>query len=134
MNYSKTMLMFMALAIILSGSQLMAAEKAMVDNMSYEDYLIKSLEDENIGHRESAARLLGDQNSPAAIAPLVKMLKSEKDYRVRIVAAVSINKLADGSLVPELKQIWKNERNKTVKQVLGGVILELQTESLTSSN
>jgi HEAT repeat protein len=126
--------MLFAFSVIVCGSNLVAAEKAMVENMSYEEYLIKSLEDENIGHRESAARLLGEQNSLAAVQSLVKMLKSEKDFRVRIVAAVSINNLGDSTVVSELQQIWKNERNKTAKQVLAGVIANLKTQTLTSSN
>lgn len=134
MNFYKNILMLFAFSVIVCGSNLVAAEKAMVENMSYEEYLIKSLEDENIGHRESAARLLGEQNSLAAVQSLVKMLKSEKDFRVRIVAAVSINNLGDSTVVSELQQIWKNERNKTAKQVLAGVIANLKTQTLTSSN
>ena len=136
MRYSRNiMITVLAIMVIVSsGTMLFAAEKASVENLSYEEYLIKSLQDENIGRRASAARILGEQNNQVAVRPLMDMLKSEKDFRVRIVAAVSINNLGDPSVVPALKKIWKNERNKTAKQVLGGVITNLKSNFLTSSN
>lgn len=134
-RFSNTTITLMAVLIIASGStMLIAAEKPTVENLSYEQYLIKSLEDENIGRRASAAQILGEQKTQVAVQPLVNMLKSEKDFRVRIIAAASLHKLGDPTVVPTLKQVWKKERNKTVKQVLAGVITNLKAKTLTSSN
>lgn len=96
------------------------------DNISYEQYLIRSLNDENIGRRASAAQLLGDQKMVKAIEPLIEMLKTEVDFRVRIVAAVSLSKVTDSTVVPKLKSLHNTEKNRTVKHVLAGVITELQ--------
>ena len=98
------------------------------DNISYDTYLINSLNDDNVGRRASAAKLLGERNVNSAVQPLMKMLKSDKDFRVRIVAAVSLYKLCDTSVIRSLKAIRKKEKNKTVQHVLNGIILELQNQ------
>ena len=97
---------------------------------AYNQYLMKSLDDENIGRRASAAMLLGDNIVYEAVVPLMKMLKTEKDFRVRIVAAVSLFKVGNPSIVPQLKEVYKKEKNKTVKHVLGGIIIELQSQEI----
>lgn len=100
------------------------------EKYAYHQYLLKSLDDENVGRRASAAMLLGDNRVNEAIVPLMKMLKTEKDFRVRIIAAVSLFKVGDNSIVPQLKKAYKKEKNKTVKHVLGGVINELQSQEI----
>ena len=119
------MLSLLTLTIFATVNQFAAA----ADNISYEHYLIRSLNDENIGRRASAARLLGEQKTVQAIEPLLKLLKKETDFRVRIVAVVSLSKVADSTIVPNLKTIHKYEKNNTVRHVLAGVITELKNRN-----
>jgi len=92
----------------------------------YNKFLIKALKDENIGIRSSAAQLLGERKVEAAIEPLKKMLKNEKHYAVRIVAAVSLYQIGNKEVLPVLKESLKKERNKTVQHVLAGIIESLE--------
>lgn len=100
------------------------------EKYAYHQYLLNSLDDENVGRRASAAMLLGDNGVDEAIVPLMKMLKTEKDFRVRIIAAVSLYKVGDPSIVPQLKEVFKKEKNKTVKHVLNGVISDLLSQEI----
>jgi len=114
------------LMVMSLGSMLVAADK-----ITYEEYLIKSLNDEDVARRANAAQQLAQRNVTEAIQPLVQMLQNDKDFRGRIVAAVALMKLGDQSLVPTLKDAYKNETRKTVQTVLAGVIKELQKQSVT---
>jgi len=97
-----------------------------MNEKEYNKFLIKALKDENIGIRSSAAQLLGERKVEAAIEPLKKMLKNEKHYAVRIVAAVSLYQIGNKEVLPVLKESLKKERNKTVQHVLAGIIESLE--------
>lgn len=118
------------LLIVLIGLNFQNSNAA--DKVSYHQYLIQSLNDENIGRRASAAMLLGEQKTRLAVAPLLKMLQTDQDFRVRIVAAVSLYKLGDSSIVLKLKEVYQKEKNKTVKHVLTGIIHEFQIKNLAN--
>jgi len=121
---AKTCLITLMIVLAVAALNLSAAFAA--EQVSYEQYLIQSLKDENIGRRASAAMILGDQKSTEAIQPLFALLKSENDYRVRIVAAMSLYKIGDPNILPVLEGIAKKEKNKTAKQVMYGIIAELR--------
>jgi len=110
--------------------QAFTAEFKTVD--SYNRYLIKSLEDENIGIRTSAAVLLGDRKVVDAVKPLVNMLENEKDYSARIVAAISLYKIGDDSIIPILEKQIKKDKNKTVRHVLSGIVQEMKANQLAN--
>lgn len=114
----------LSIITLIGVSQIVSA----ADTITYEQYLIKSLKDDNIGRRASAAQLLGDKKVELAAKPLLKMLRTEKDFRVRIVAAVSLYRLNDTTMISDLRKINKHEKNKTVKHVLAGIIKELQDQ------
>ncbi len=114
------------LMVLSFGSMLVAADK-----ITYEEYLIKSLNDEDVARRANAAQQLAPRNVTEAIQPLVQMLQNDKDFRGRIVAAVALMKLGDQTLIPTLKDAYQNETRKTVQTVLAGVIRELQKQAVT---
>ena len=103
------------------------------DRISYDQYLIQSLKDENVGRRASAAKILGETKSIEAVKPLTTMLKNEDDYRVRIVAAMSLYHIGDVSVLPALEKIAKKEKNKTAKQVMYGILKEMKDTSFASA-
>jgi len=91
----------------------------------YNDYLIKALSDSNVGIRSSAAQLLGQRKVEEAINPLTKMLDAEKHYAVRITAALALYQIGGDDAMKALKDKVKDEKNKTVKHVLAGLIEDM---------
>lgn len=98
-----------------------------MNEQEYNKYLIKALKDENIGIRSSAAQLLGERKVQEAVKPLVNMLKTEKNYAVRIVAALALHQIGDEKLIPVFKEQYKRDRNRTVKHVLAGLVENMET-------
>ena len=115
--------MVFALTLILSGSLL--AQPA--GDKEYNQYLIKSLQDENVGIRSSAAQLLGERKVDDAVEPLVKMLKTEKNSSTRIVAAMALYQIGNEKALPALKEVASNDKNKTVRRVVAAIIQKMTT-------
>lgn len=95
------------------------------DDEDYDKYLIKCLKDDNIGVRTSAAQLLGDRKAEAAVKPLLKMLKSEKRYCARIVAALALYKIGDEKAIPALEKVACKDKCKTVRRVTTAIVQEM---------
>lgn len=91
----------------------------------YNDFLIKALSDSNVGIRSSAAQLLGERKVEEAITPLIKMLDAEKHYAIRITAALALYQIGGDDAMKALKDKVKDEKNKTVKHVLAGLIEDM---------
>jgi len=96
------------------------------DDKDYDKYLIKCLKDENIGVRTSAAQLLGDRKVEAAVKPLLKMLKGEKRYCARLVAALALYKIGDEKAIPALEKCACKDKCKTVRRVTTAIVQEMQ--------
>ncbi|MDZ7262943.1 MAG: HEAT repeat domain-containing protein [candidate division KSB1 bacterium] len=97
----------------------------------YDQYLINSLKDENVGIRTSAAQLLGERKTEAAVMPLVKMIKVEKSYAARIVAAMALYQIGDEKALPCLKSVAKKDKNQTVRHVAAGIVRQMQEKEYT---
>ena len=97
------------------------------DDAEYNEYLLGKIQDKNLGIRTSAMQLLGERKCEKAIKSLLWTLKNDKEYTARITAALALYKIGDTSILPELKRRAKNDRSKTVKHVLLGVIKEMET-------
>jgi len=120
---SVTMVLAIIISIFVSGvciSQEMSEKE-------YNKYLLKALKDDNVGIRASAAQLLGERKVDEAIKPLARMLKTEKHYAVRIMAALALYQIGTDEVLPILKQRLKRDRNKTVRHVLAGIIDSMET-------
>lgn len=96
----------------------------------YNQYLLKSLDDENIGIRTSAAQILGERRVQEAVDPLIKMLKSEKQYSARIVVALALFSIGDKKAIPELQKLAKNDKCKSVRTVTASIVRKMQTLEL----
>lgn len=92
----------------------------------YDQYLVKALKDDNIGIRTSAAQLLGERKVETAIKPLVTMLKTEKNYAARIVAAIALYQIGDEKVLPVLREVYKKDKSRTVKHVVAGIIQSME--------
>jgi len=116
------MMMAIVLVVVLSLSSVGFAKGVS----EYDQYLINALKDKNIGVRASAAQLLGDRRVQEAIKPLIKMLKSEKDYACRIIAAKALYDIGDLKVLPLLKKVAKKDKNKTVRRVVTAIVQEME--------
>ena len=114
--------------ILLIGSSAYAQKTS---DQEYNQYLINSLNDENIGIRTSAAQLLGERKVQEAVDPLIKMLKSEKQYSARIVVAVALFNIGDEKALPELKKVAKSDKDKCVRVVAAAIVQKMQTPEVT---
>lgn len=115
--------MALVLTIILSGTLLANP----VSDKEYDQYLIKSLQDENVGIRSSAAQLLGERKAEAAVEPLIKMLKTEKNSSTRIVIAMALYQIGNEKALPALKEVASNDKNKTVRRVVAAIVQKMNT-------
>lgn len=98
-----------------------------VEEKEYDQYLIKSLKDDNVGVRSSAAQLLGERKVEAAVDPLVKMVKSEDNSGARIVAAMALYQIGDEKVLPTLKTVATNDKNKTVRRVVSAIVVKMES-------
>ena len=106
--------------------------KTVDEEAEYNKYLISKTKDDNLGIRTSAMQLLGERKCDRAVKSLLWSLRYDKEYSARITAALALYKIGDTSILPELKRRAKNDRNKTVRHVLYGVIKEMETTYLVS--
>jgi HEAT repeat protein len=123
-------LMKLSLALILTLFLINSVVAQQPDDESYDKYLLKCLKDENMGIRASAAQLLGERKVQAAVKPLIKMLKTDKAYNARIVAAVALYKIGDERAIPELKKLAFCDHCKTVRHVAAAIAQEMKNIQL----
>jgi HEAT repeat protein len=98
-----------------------------VEEKEYDQYLIKSLKDENVGVRSSAAQLLGERKVEDAVDSLVKMVKSEDNSSARIVAAMALYQIGNEKALPTLKTVATNDKNKTVRRVVTAIVNQMES-------
>jgi len=115
--------MVLVFTVILSG----ALFAHPLGDKEYDQYLIKSLQDENVGIRSSAAQLLGERKAEIAVEPLVKMLKTEKNSSTRIVAAMALYQIGNEKALPALKEVASKDKNKTVRRVVAAIVQKMNT-------
>lgn len=113
------------IALVLAVSTFVFAQTPEITAKDYDQYLIKSLKDENVGIRASAAQLLGERKVEAAVEPLVKMLQSEKNNSARIVVALALHKIGDEKAIPELKKLAKCDKCKSVRHIAAAIVKEM---------
>lgn len=115
--------MVLVFTVILSG----ALFAHPLGDKEYDQYLIKSLQDENVGIRSSAAQLLGERKAEVAVEPLVKMLKTEKNSSTRIVVAMALYQIGNEKALPALKEVASKDKNKTVRRVVAAIVQKMNT-------
>lgn len=78
--------------------------------------LIIGINSTNTGLRASAAHMLGEIKYRKAVIPLMRMLKTEKQENVRIVAALALYKIGDERGIFAIKQAVKFDRSEKVRR------------------
>ncbi len=131
----KKIVMMVAAVILMINLTAIATEPVPIpdeDTFSYNEYLISSLKDKNLGIRTSAAKLLGKRQVMKAQDDLVAMLKTDKNYQARIVAGMALLELGDTKVLKTVETQAKTDRNQTVRHVLRGVANELRKKDLAT--
>ena len=119
-----------------SASVSVAAEPvvaALALEKEYNQYLIESLDDPNLGIRFSAAKLLGQRRVYEAKGQLVKMMKNDKEYQNRIAAGLALMEIGDEKVMKEIKKQAKKDKCKTVNHVLAGVAVKMNANNLLAT-
>jgi HEAT repeat protein len=98
-----------------------------LNDKEYDQYLIKALQDENLGIRTSAAQLLGERKVVEAVEPLAKMLKTEENTSARIVYAMALYQIGDEKATVALKKAAAKDKNKTVRRVVSAMVQKLES-------
>ena len=125
----KSLIMWcLMLALSIATSSKAIEPSSIETEIEYDQYLITSLSNDNIGIRVSAAQLLGERKSQGSQSALIEMMKKDKHYEARIIAIWALTQIGDEQLVTVLKQQLKKEKNETVQHVLIGAIHELTKE------
>ncbi len=101
-----------------------------LNNKEYDQYLIKALQDENVGIRTSAAQLLGERKVVEAVKPLVKMLKTEENTSARIVVAMALYQIGGKKATVALREAAAKDKNKTVRRAVSAIVYKLEAVEL----
>ena len=101
-----------------------------LNNKEYDQYLIKALQDENVGIRTSAAQLLGERKVVEAVKPLVKMLKTEENNSARIVVAMALYQIGGKKATVALREAAAKDKNKTVRRAVSAIVYKLEAVEL----
>jgi len=104
------------------------AVKSLENDHSYNQYLIKALQDTNMGIRFSAARLLGERKCKHAKEHLLDVLKNDKNYQNRIAAGLALMKIGDKNVLQDIKKQSGIDKCKTVQHVLKGIVRVMNRE------
>jgi len=122
------------LLILITGSALLARGPESIEHVtpfSYNNYLIESLDDENLGIRASAAQLIGQRGVWEAESALIRMLKKDEFYQARIIAGLALMKMGGGEARQVIAQQARKDENLTVRHVLNGIVQEWNSRELT---
>lgn len=114
-------------AIVMLVTVLFSGLSIAKEVSDYDQYLINALKDDNNGIRTSAAKLLGERRVTAAVEPLVKMLKTEKQYGCRIIFAKALYDIGDKKALPALQKLARHDVNKTVRRIATAMVKEMKT-------
>jgi HEAT repeat protein len=129
----KVSLMILGVLMLVALPCLWAVEPNSLENEAdYNQYLINSLKNENIGIRVSAAQLLGERKAIESRPALIEMLSRDKRYEARIIAVWALRQIGDNQSLEALEKHLKKESNETVKHVLTGAILELSQKEVAT--
>ena len=105
-------------------------EKVLDKNLSK---LVANLQNENLEKRAEAAQKLGEKCCKDAVPHLVKMMQGDAVASARIVAANALAKIGDSSVIPQMLEQAKTDKNKTVRYTLSAIAEEMSKKKAESA-
>lgn len=119
------------ISLILTLALVMIFSLSLVAFSADDDDLIKTLNDKKIKKRAEAAQKLGEKKVVKAVKPLLKMLENDEASNVRIVAAVALYNIGNEKAIPVMKERAEKDENKTVRNVLTGLVKKMEEARLS---
>jgi HEAT repeat protein len=108
-----------------------AAESLREIGVPSVQYLIESLEDENINIRVGAVMLLGDLRDTRAIEPLIDMMATDffkKSWMLRSEVAKALGKIGDPFAIQPLQKL-SNDRDSYVREIAISALDEIEKKA-----
>ncbi len=103
-------------SISIFGQQL-PTNKNLTNKGAVVKSLLTGINSDNYGLRTSSAYLLGELNILEAVIPLMRMLRNEIHDEARIMAALSLYKLADSRGIFAIKQAIRFDDSERVRRI-----------------
>jgi len=110
-------IVFMALVFTAVG---LAKEKTKIVTVITEntvESLLNGINSENVGLKTSAVSVSGKIKETKAVIPLMRLLKSSDDERVRIQAAVSLHEIGDARGMYAIQRAIRFDSSERVKRI-----------------
>jgi hypothetical protein len=96
--------------------------------MRGEQNLLIAINTNNYGLKSSAAQILGDIKSEKAVIPLMKILKSSDDEKLRIVAALSLYKIQSAIGMFAVRQAIRFDESARVRKMCLNLYLDSEKQ------
>lgn len=132
----KKISMFFALVLfsVLMTSRMFAVDFIKASNRSLEKMekeLITNISslDESFNDRVYSVYQLGEMQSSRAVIPLLKILKTDKNEELRIIAAVSLYKIGDRRGLYAIQQAIRFDESPRVRRLCGIFYNEFLSET-----
>ncbi len=90
------------------------------------------LKDENVDKRRNAAKILSAIGNRTSVKPLIDAL-SDKDSRVRFLAAGALGMLGDIDAIPKLTDLSRNDKVQKVRETARKAIEDIRSVQHSSS-
>jgi predicted Holliday junction resolvase-like endonuclease len=103
--------------IFVAGTQVFAGEMTAKDKE-----LIQNLKHQDLTKRIDAAQKLAERDCKGAEEDLIHMLKNDKEFQARIVAATSLMKIGNEKALKAIQQQAENDGVKTARTVMKGIV------------
>lgn len=107
--------------VFVAGTQVFAGEMTAKDKE-----LVQNLKHQELTKRIDAAQKLAERGCKGAEEELIHMLKNDKEFQARIVAATSLMKIGEEKALKAIQQQAENDDVKTARTVMKGIVDKMQ--------
>lgn len=119
MKYA-TILMLSALFVLIvlptANAKTISAPASMIEEKT-EDILLQEVQSDDIELKSESVFSLGELHSQKAVIPLLSVLKSDNDERVRLSAALALYKIGDERGIYAIKKAIRFDESERVQRI-----------------
>jgi HEAT repeat protein len=107
--------------VVISGTSVFAGEMTAKDKE-----LIQKLSHQDLTKRIDAAQKLAERDCKGAEEELIHMLKNDKEFQARIVAATSLMKIGEEKALKAIQLQAEQDDVKTARTAMKGIVGKMQ--------
>jgi ribosomal protein L7/L12 len=128
----RTIMVFVLVAaVVMAAAAFAGGNQAGTSSLNKDNQKwMSKLKSDDVSKRVEAATKLGLNKAKDAVSGLVDMMKNDKDFRARIVAANALCKIGDLSVIKDIKEQAAAEKNKTARTAIAGVVKEMEKDTV----